>query len=85
MICPTALALVRVIPFIGRIIQDAPRKALLIPDNRNAHKARAVRAWSQAHADRIEVFYLPPYSPELNLTEHFNGYLKGEILCGIRP
>jgi transposase len=35
--------------------------------------------------DRIEVFYLPPYSPELNPSEYFNGDLKGGIRRGIPP
>ncbi len=29
--------------------------------------------------DKIEVFYLPTYSPELNPDEYFNGFLKREI------
>ena len=31
------------------------------------------------------MFYLPPYSPELNPSEYFNGDLKGEIQRGISP
>jgi transposase len=31
------------------------------------------------------VFYLPPYSPELNPTEYFNGDLKGAIQRGVPP
>ena len=38
-----------------------------------------------ANAKHIEVFYLPPYSPELNPSEYFNGDLKGEIQRGIPP
>ena len=29
------------------------------------------------------MFYLPPYSPELNPSEYFNGDLKGEIQRGV--
>jgi len=31
-----------------------------------SHKTPAVEAWVEAHGDRIEVFDLPAYSPELN-------------------
>ena len=33
----------------------------------------------EAHRDRIEVFYLPAYSPELNPVEYLNNDLKGEV------
>jgi len=34
------------------------------------HHAKPVKAsWLAEHADAIEVFYLPSYSPELNLDE----------------
>ncbi|MCZ8116245.1 transposase [Silanimonas sp.] len=49
------------------------------------HKAKTVREWLAEHRGRIEVFYLPPYSPELNPTECFNGDLKGEIQRGLPP
>jgi hypothetical protein len=32
-----------------------------------------------AHQQQIEVFYLPSYSPELNLDERLNGDLKQAI------
>lgn len=34
------------------------------------HKATKVRAWVEAHCDAIELFYLPPYAPELNPDEY---------------
>ena len=32
-----------------------------------------------AHRDRIEVFYLPRYAPELNPDEYLNNDLKGRV------
>ena len=61
------------------------RKVFLILDNLNVHKARLIKDWLAANAKRIEVFYLPPYSPELNPSEYFNGDLKGAIQRGIPP
>ncbi len=75
----------RLIMFMERLIRDATRKVFLILDNLNVHKSRAVHHWLEAHDARIEVFYLPPYSPELNPTEYFNGDLKGELQRGIPP
>ena len=68
-----------------RLIKDARRKVILILDNLNVHKAKVVREWLTEHTEQIEVFYLPPYSPELNPTEYFNGDLKREIQRGVPP
>ena len=47
--------------------------------------AEAVREWLEEHADRIDVFYLPPCSAELNPSEYFNCGLKCEIQPGVPP
>src|ERR1700690_1833547 len=75
----------RLILFMRRLTKDARRKVFLILDNLNVHKARLIKDWLAANAKRIEVFYLPPYSPELNPSEYFNGDLKGAIQRGIPP
>jgi transposase len=75
----------RLIVFMRRPIKDARRKVFLVLDNLNVHKAKPVREWLEEQKDRIEVFYLPPYSPELNPSEYFNGDLKGKIQLGVPP
>jgi transposase len=40
------------------------------------HHSKPVKAWLAEHTDRIEVFYLPSYSPELNPEECLNADLK---------
>lgn len=85
MIYPGGLSPQRLIVFMQRLIKDARRRVFLILDNLNVHKAKVVREWLAENAERIEVFYLPPYSPELNPSEYFNGDLKGEIQRGIPP
>jgi transposase len=75
----------RLILFMRRLIKDSSRKVLLILDNLNVRKAKPVKDWLAANAKSIEVFYLPPYSPELNPSEYFNGDLKGAIQRGIPP
>jgi transposase len=83
MIYPAALHPPRLIAFMQRLVKDARRKVFLILDNLNVHKAKVVNAWLAEHPDQISVFFLPPYSPELNPSEYFNGDLKGEIRRGI--
>ena len=46
------------------------RKIHLITDNAKYHKCPAVRNWLKDKTEFIEIHYLPPYSPDLNATEH---------------
>ena len=64
------------IDFMQRLVRDARRKVFLILDNLRVHHAPSVAAWLDDHRDRIEVFYLPSYSPALNPDELLNADLK---------
>jgi transposase len=57
-------------------IKDAPKKIFMILDNLRVHHSKPVKAWLQKNEDKIEVFYLPSYSPELNTDEQLNADLK---------
>jgi transposase len=46
------------------------RKIHLILDNAKYHKGPRVRKWLEGKQDRIELHYLPPYSPKFNATEY---------------
>ena len=67
------------IEFLEFMIKDEKRKIFLIVDNLRAHKSKLVTAWAQDHKDRIELFFLPPYSPEINPDEYVNRALKTDI------
>lgn len=67
------------VQFLGMLVADAPRKILLVVDRLQAHKTPEVEAWVEKNKDRIEVFYLPTYSPELNPVEYLNNDMKGQI------
>ena len=64
------------IDFLRRLIKGQTKKVFLILDNLRVHHAKPVKAWLAEHADAIEVFYLPSYSPELNPDECLNADLK---------
>lgn len=57
----------------------------MIVDGHTAHKTQLVNAWLEDNKDRIELFYLPPYSPELNPQEYVNQGLKTNIIGKKRP
>ncbi len=65
--------------FLSKLIEGARRKILLIADQLQAHKTPEVLAWLQEHKERIEVFYLPTYAPEMNPVEYLNNDMKGEV------
>lgn len=67
------------IKFLSRLIKGAKRKVYLIVDNLRVHKAKAVSGWLAERQDMIELFYLPPYSPELNPDEYLNNTVKGRL------
>jgi hypothetical protein len=67
------------IGFVGRLIADSKEKMFLILDNLKVHHAKLVTAWLADRKDQIEVFYLPPYSPEINPDEYLNRDLKTEL------
>lgn len=67
------------IDFLRRLIKGAPRKIFLILDNLRVHHCKPVKEWLAKHADAIEVFYLPSYSPELNPDEMANADIKQSV------
>ena len=48
----------------------------LILDNLRVHHSKLVKAWVAEHSEKIELFYLPSYSPQLNPEERLNADLK---------
>lgn len=72
----TAKVLIR---FMERLIKDANRKVFLILDNLRVHHAKLVKAWLEENTKRIEVYYLPAYTPEMNPDEYLNCDLKQGI------
>lgn len=69
----------KLIEFLGALIKDAGRKVFLILDNLRVHHSKPVKAWVEVRKDKIELFYLPNYSPELNPEERLNADLKHAV------
>jgi transposase len=67
------------IMFLGRLLRTTTRKVFLIVDRLKAHDAAKVDEWVKRHKDRLELFYLPRYAPELNPDEYLNNDLKGSV------
>lgn len=68
------------IDFIKRLIHGSQRMVFLIVDGHPAHKARSVTKFIQTIKDRFRLFFLPPYSPELNPDERVWNDLKNNAI-----
>ena len=51
------------------LLAYAGKKIRLVCDNGRFHTTKAVQAFLEEHREQIEVYWLPPYCPSLNLIE----------------
>jgi len=86
MIVRGKIAAEQVCEFIRRLMHGARRPIFLVLDGHPMHKARLVRQCVERYAGKLKLFFLPPYSPELNPDEQVwhdlksNGIGRREVL-----
>ena len=61
----------------------AGKKVRMVCDNGRFHTTQAVLAFLDANKDKIEIYWLPPYCPDLNLIERLWGHLKRTVLANV--
>ncbi len=54
-------------------------KLFVICDNHRMHKTAEVNDWVDNNKDKIELFFLPSYSPQLNPVEQLNQIVKNDL------
>ena len=64
------------IEFLKRLLHNAERPIFLIVDGHPSHRARKVFEFLRKTNGRLRLFFLPPYSPELNPDELVWNHLK---------
>ncbi len=69
----------RFIEWLGMLLEDAPKKIFLFIDSHPAHTSKAVEQWVCERQDRIELIWLPRYSPEHNPDEFLNNDVKQNL------
>jgi len=62
--------------FVKRLVWKKKRKIFLILDNARVHHSKILATWLKNNIDKIELFFIPPYSPELNPDERVNSDVK---------
>ncbi len=66
--------------FLQQMIKFGKGKTFFITDNHPAHKTIKLNEWLENNRERIEVFFIPPYSPEPDPQEYVNQDLKTNII-----
>jgi transposase len=62
--------------FLKRLIHNWPRPLFLIVDGHPVHRSAAVSRFVASTEGKLQLFRLPPYSPELNPDEQVWNHLK---------
>ena len=57
------------VSFCRRLRHDTPGPVFLIVDGHPVHRSKAVTTFAESTDRRLQLFFLPPYSPELNPDE----------------
>jgi transposase len=74
------------IEFLERLIEHHDdRKVFLIVDGHPSHRSKLVKQWLAEHCERIELHFLPGYSPDLNPVELLNHDVKANAVGRQRP
>lgn len=71
--------------FLQQMIKHSRQKIYFVTDGHPAHKTKKLNEWLAENLHRIEVFFLPPYSPELNPQEYVNQDVKTNVIGKKRP
>ncbi len=66
----------QLINFLKRLIASAKRKIFLIVDGGSAHKSKLTKVFVESVSGKLELFILPPFSPDLNPDELVWNHLK---------
>src|ERR1700739_2049668 len=64
--------------FLRRLLVNATKPIFLIVDGHPTHRAKSVAKFVAQQAGRLQLFFLPPYSPELNPDEYVWNDLKSQ-------
>ena len=70
--------------FLEKVIAHYPTgKIVMILDNSKIHHAKLIHPFLSAHKNRLQLVFLPPYSPQLNLSEALWKWLKDSVINNI--
>ena len=82
---PGTIASPEVIRFVAHLLRQIPGAIFLFWDGGNPHRSRRTRAALHGYRDRLRVYRLPAYAPQLHPDEWLWAWLKPHALRGLCP
>jgi transposase len=73
------------IEFLTKLVHDFASRIFLVVDGSSVHRAKKVTEYVKSTDGRLELFFLPPYSPELNPDEWVNKNVKHDKIARAVP
>jgi transposase len=65
--------------FLQRLVKGVRKKVFLILGNHPVHRSKKVKNLLEQLDGKLKIFFLPPYSPELNPDELVWGHVKSKV------
>jgi transposase len=70
--------------FLKKIVTDyPPGKVIMVLDNARIHHAKLLQPFLKENQSRLELVFLPPYSPNLNIVEGLWKWLKSDVINNV--
>jgi putative transposase len=70
--------------FLKKVLEKYPnQKIVMVLDNSRVHHAKLLKPFLKEHSDKLQLMFLPPYSPQLNLIEGLWGWLKKSVIYNV--
>ena len=70
--------------FLSMVLDVYPTgKIVMVLDNARIHRAKLLQPFLKANSHRLELVFLPPYSPEFNLMEGVWKWLKETVIHNV--
>lgn len=69
--------------FLKNVLMRYSGKIVLVLDNAKIHHATLIQPFLEENHDRLELLFLPPYSPKLNPIEGLWKWLKEKVINNV--
>ncbi len=70
--------------FLQKVAAEYPTgKIVMVLDNARIHHAKLLQPFLNEMKGRLELIFLPPYSPQLNIVEGLWKWLKSDIINNV--
>jgi transposase len=70
---------------LKKLVHDIDGPVFLVVDGHSSHRSKVTRAFVEEQGGKLSLFYLPPYSPELNPDEWVWNNVKADHVAKTVP